>query len=245
MMARGNLVSPTLNDAPRRSKPILIYWAQAASVSVLGVSEIGFICRPSFSPCCGLALYRFCQRHADRRTAQAASAGDGELSAPGRVGHRRRRSVPCSTPACRYLRFLLRRRDGRPTRRLLYYTYAMLGLGFLTGAGCRVFPLLVSGLFFVSAGSWRACSLGLFLLAWLVALPGHRRALDTESERLVQQALENLMRNRTSIVIAHRLSTIQFADEIIVLQNSSLVEQGIPTVGKQRCLQSSEHNRFN
>jgi subfamily B ATP-binding cassette protein MsbA len=51
-------------------------------------------------------------------------------------------------------------------------------------------------------------------------------ALDTESERLVQQALENLMRNRTSIVIAHRLSTIQFADEIIVLQDGQIVERG-------------------
>jgi subfamily B ATP-binding cassette protein MsbA len=51
-------------------------------------------------------------------------------------------------------------------------------------------------------------------------------ALDTESERLVQQAIENLMRNRTSIVIAHRLSTIQFADEIIVLQNGQIVERG-------------------
>ena len=51
-------------------------------------------------------------------------------------------------------------------------------------------------------------------------------ALDTESERLVQQALENLMKNRTSIVIAHRLSTIQFADEIIVLQDGQIVERG-------------------
>ncbi|MEI6433406.1 MAG: ABC transporter ATP-binding protein [Bacteroidota bacterium] len=51
-------------------------------------------------------------------------------------------------------------------------------------------------------------------------------ALDTESERLVQQALENLMRNRTSIVIAHRLSTIQFADEIIVMQAGILIERG-------------------
>ncbi len=54
-------------------------------------------------------------------------------------------------------------------------------------------------------------------------------ALDTESERLVQQALENIMRNRTSIVIAHRLSTIQFADEIIVLQGGELVERGTHT----------------
>lgn len=51
-------------------------------------------------------------------------------------------------------------------------------------------------------------------------------ALDTESERLVQQALENMMLNRTSIVIAHRLSTIQKADKIIVMQKGQVVEQG-------------------
>jgi len=51
-------------------------------------------------------------------------------------------------------------------------------------------------------------------------------ALDTESERLVQQALENLMKNRTSVVIAHRLSTIQFADEIVVMQAGEIVERG-------------------
>ena len=51
-------------------------------------------------------------------------------------------------------------------------------------------------------------------------------ALDTESERLVQDALEKMMRNRTSIVIAHRLSTIQNADTIVVLQKGEIVEQG-------------------
>ena len=51
-------------------------------------------------------------------------------------------------------------------------------------------------------------------------------ALDTESERLVQDALEKMMRNRTSIVIAHRLSTIQKANNIIVLQKGEIVEQG-------------------
>jgi subfamily B ATP-binding cassette protein MsbA len=51
-------------------------------------------------------------------------------------------------------------------------------------------------------------------------------ALDTESERLVQNALENMMKNRTSIVIAHRLSTIQNADTIVVLNKGSIVEQG-------------------
>ncbi len=51
-------------------------------------------------------------------------------------------------------------------------------------------------------------------------------ALDSESERLVQDALTNLMKNRTSIVIAHRLSTIQHADEIAVIQNGIIIEQG-------------------
>jgi subfamily B ATP-binding cassette protein MsbA len=51
-------------------------------------------------------------------------------------------------------------------------------------------------------------------------------ALDTESEKVVQNALKNLMKNRTSIVIAHRLSTIQEADQIIVLENGKIEEQG-------------------
>lgn len=51
-------------------------------------------------------------------------------------------------------------------------------------------------------------------------------ALDTESERLVQSALENMMKNRTSVVIAHRLSTIQNADLIVVMQKGKIVEQG-------------------
>lgn len=51
-------------------------------------------------------------------------------------------------------------------------------------------------------------------------------ALDTEGEKLVQDALEKMMRNRTSIVIAHRLSTIQNADLIAVMQHGEIVEQG-------------------
>ncbi len=51
-------------------------------------------------------------------------------------------------------------------------------------------------------------------------------ALDTESERLVQEALENLMRNRTTLVIAHRLSTIKDADLICVMHEGEIVEQG-------------------
>ena len=51
-------------------------------------------------------------------------------------------------------------------------------------------------------------------------------SLDTESERLVQDAIDNMMQNRTSVVIAHRLSTVRHADEIIVLKKGHIIERG-------------------
>jgi ATP-binding cassette subfamily B protein len=51
-------------------------------------------------------------------------------------------------------------------------------------------------------------------------------SIDTETEQLIQQAIERVMRNRTSIVVAHRLSTIQRADQIIVLHHGQIREQG-------------------
>jgi subfamily B ATP-binding cassette protein MsbA len=51
-------------------------------------------------------------------------------------------------------------------------------------------------------------------------------SLDTESERLVQEAINHLMSNRTTLVIAHRLSTVRHADEIIVLQKGEITERG-------------------
>ncbi len=51
-------------------------------------------------------------------------------------------------------------------------------------------------------------------------------ALDTESERLVQEAIDNMMKNRTSLIIAHRLSTIRHSDEIIVMQKGQIAERG-------------------
>ncbi len=60
----------------------------------------------------------------------------------------------------------------------------------------------------------------------LLILDEATSALDTESEQLVQEALENLMRNRTTMVIAHRLSTVKKADEIFVMHEGQIAEQG-------------------
>ena len=51
-------------------------------------------------------------------------------------------------------------------------------------------------------------------------------AVDTETEQLIQQAFERLMRGRTAIVIAHRLSTIRRADQIVVLKDGQILETG-------------------
>ena len=60
----------------------------------------------------------------------------------------------------------------------------------------------------------------------LLILDEATSALDTESERIVQKALENLMKNRTSIVIAHRLSTVLNADKIVVMKDGRVVAEG-------------------
>jgi subfamily B ATP-binding cassette protein MsbA len=72
-------------------------------------------------------------------------------------------------------------------------------------------------------------------------------ALDTESERHVQQAIENLKQNRTTIIIAHRLSTIKHADRIIVMQKGKIVESGthdslLETGGIYKNLQQLQFN---
>ena len=54
-------------------------------------------------------------------------------------------------------------------------------------------------------------------------------ALDSQSELMIQKALSNLMRDRTTFVVAHRLSTIMRADEILVLDQGNLVERGTHT----------------
>ncbi|MBU1230507.1 MAG: ABC transporter ATP-binding protein/permease [Proteobacteria bacterium] len=69
----------------------------------------------------------------------------------------------------------------------------------------------------------------------LLILDEATSALDTESERIVQLALENLMQHRTSLVIAHRLSTILTADLIVVVENGRIVDQGKHAKLLERC----------
>ncbi|MBU0961288.1 MAG: ATP-binding cassette domain-containing protein, partial [Proteobacteria bacterium] len=80
----------------------------------------------------------------------------------------------------------------------------------------------------LSGGERQRLSIARALLknAPILVLDEATSSLDTESEREVQKALENLMKNRTTFVIAHRLSTIKNADRIIVVKDGKIVEEG-------------------
>jgi subfamily B ATP-binding cassette protein MsbA len=71
-----------------------------------------------------------------------------------------------------------------------------------------------------------AIARALLLDAPILILDEATSALDTESERLIQEALDELQQNRTSIVVAHRLSTIENADNILVIEAGEIIEQG-------------------
>ncbi len=81
---------------------------------------------------------------------------------------------------------------------------------------------------FLSGGQRQRIAIARAVLtdALVLILDEATSALDSESERLVQKALENLMQNRTSIVIAHRLSTVRKADKIVVMERGKIVETG-------------------
>ncbi len=84
---------------------------------------------------------------------------------------------------------------------------------------------------FLSGGQRQriAIARAVLLNAPVLILDEATSALDTESERLVQKALANLMQNKTSIVIAHRLSTVRRADKIVVMERGKIIETGTHT----------------
>jgi len=80
----------------------------------------------------------------------------------------------------------------------------------------------------LSVGEKQRVSIARALLkdAPILILDEATASVDTGTEKLIQQALERLMRNRTSFVIAHRLSTIRSADQILVLRDGQIIERG-------------------
>ncbi len=187
MMARGNLVSPMLNDVPRHDKPILIYWAQAASVTLLGQSELGYRLPSLIAALCWLfALYRFCLRHGGRQTAQIAGL---VMALSLMVGFVAKAAIAdallnlfIALAMFGIYDYFCDCRDGRGDavlRRRLLAVYAALGLGFLTKGPVAVFfPLLVSGIFFGLSRNWRCWSRALFywpgwLLFLAIVVPWH------------------------------------------------------------------------
>ena len=85
-----------------------------------------------------------------------------------------------------------------------------------------------------------AIARALFKNPELLILDEATSALDSESERSVQEALEILMADRTVLVIAHRLSTVRKADNIIVLENGNIIEQGT----HKELIQLDKHYKF-
>ncbi|MGC7986038.1 ATP-binding cassette domain-containing protein, partial [Salmonella enterica] len=80
----------------------------------------------------------------------------------------------------------------------------------------------------LSGGEWQRVALARAFLADapVLILDEATSSLDSESEALIQQAMERLMKGRTSIVIAHRLSTVRSLDRILVFDRGEIVEQG-------------------
>ncbi len=187
MIERGNLVSPTLNGQPRHDKPILIYWAQAASVALFGVDEFAFRLPSLLAAVLWLwALHRFCRRYVDRETAQVAAM---VLALSLLVGIVARAAIADALlnlwlalamfALYDYDAAVRQGKDKRAVGRILLLGYAALGLGFLTkGPVAVLFPALVGAFYLGWCGQWRSlrCA-ALYWPGWLlfvaIVLPWH------------------------------------------------------------------------
>lgn len=186
MLAAGNLVSPTLNGLPRHDKPILIYWGQAASVSVLGGSEFAFRLPSMLAAMLWvLAMGMFCARFGRRADAPVAML---VMALSLMVG-----VVAKAAIADALLNLWLAlamfgifafseaglRGDLKAARGALRLTALALGLGFLAkGPVAVMFPVVVGGVYLLSLRQWRLIRDALldwpsWLLLIAVILPWH------------------------------------------------------------------------
>ena len=112
--------------------------------------------------------------------------------------------------------------------KILQASQAALADGFITAFPMKYQTVIGERGQRLSGGERQRISIARAILknAPILILDEATSSLDSESEKLVQQALTNLMQNRTTIVIAHRLSTIRNADQILVLDSGRIVESG-------------------
>lgn len=186
MLAADNLVSPTLNGHPRHDKPILIYWAQAASVSILGINELGFRL-PSLIAAVLWVLVTglFCARFGRRADAPVAmlvmtlSLMVGLIAKAAIADALLNLWLALSMFGVYAYSEARLRGDGASARRALRLTALALGLGFLTkGPVALMFPVVVGGLYLLSIRQWRLirdalCDIPAWLLLMATVLPWH------------------------------------------------------------------------
>ncbi len=186
MLAADNLVSPTLNGQPRHDKPILIYWAQAASVSVLGINELGFRLPSLIAAVLWvLATGLFCARYGRRADAPVAmlvmtlSLMVGMIAKAAIADALLNLWLALSMYGIYAYSEAARQNDGARARLALRLSALALGLGFLTkGPVALMFPVLVAGLYLLSLRQWRLIRDALLdFPAWLLliatVLPWH------------------------------------------------------------------------
>lgn len=178
MLARGNLVSPTLEGEPRHDKPILIYWAQAATVSLFGESPLSFRLPSLLAATAWLLLVQaFCRRHLGATTGRVAAL---LLALSLLVGFVAKAAIAdallnlCLTATLLALYEHLCTVDPEKRQKTLQAVYLCAGLGFLTKGPVAVLIPLAVGLAAAPRATLRACLYGRGWAIFLaVVLPWH------------------------------------------------------------------------
>ena len=180
MLAADNLVSPTLNGQPRHDKPILIYWAQAVSVSVLGINELGFRLPSLIAAVLWvLATGLFCARYGRRADAPVAMLVMTLSLMVGMIAKAAIADALLNLWLALSMFGIYAYSEAAGARLALRLTALALGLGFLTkGPVALMFPVLVGGLYLLSIRQWRLIRDALLdFPAWLLliatVLPWH------------------------------------------------------------------------